>query len=158
MDYASLLDETDLPIENVGAVIVETDDHTAPDLESVGLDGVDLFGHAAVFATKVLQLAGFTQRILVGAFDSHKDGTDICLVHESQEFVVVCEIERSFGKKGHRIVMRLLPGDHLAENLFDRPLVANQIVIDDEGGTHRSGTANRLQFCHDLWNCLQSRP
>src|SRR2546426_7581503 len=111
MNYAGLLDEPDLPIENVGAVMVETDDHPAPNLDSIGLDGVDLFSHAAVFATKILQLAGFAQRILVGGFDPHKDAADICLVHKSQEFSVVCEIECSFGKKGHRIVMRLLPGD-----------------------------------------------
>src|ERR1700730_10435148 len=56
MDHMGLLDETDLPIENVQAVMVETDDHTTKDLDPVRLDGVYLFYHAALLTAQVLQL------------------------------------------------------------------------------------------------------
>src|SRR5215831_11937781 len=106
MDHASLLDETDLPIENVGAVMVETDNHPAPDLEPLGLYGVHLFYYAALLTAQVLQLTRFAQRFLVGRFNPDKDVTDIRLVHEAHEFFVVCQIKRSLGKKSHRIIMR----------------------------------------------------
>src|SRR3984893_6169566 len=135
MDHTGLLDETDLPIENVQAVMVETDDHTTPDLEPVGLDGVHLFYQAALLTAQVLQLTRFTQRFLVGGFNADKDVTDICIVHEAHEFFIVCQIERSLRKKCHRIIMRLLPGDDFAENVFYRLLIADQIVINDEDAT-----------------------
>src|ERR1700730_2585956 len=79
MDHTGLLDEPDLPIENVQGVMIETDDHTTPDLEPVGLDGVHLFYQAALLTAQVLHLARFTQRFLVGRFNADKDVTDICL-------------------------------------------------------------------------------
>src|SRR3984893_8928328 len=134
MDHMGLLDESYLPFENVQAVMVETDDHSTPDLDPVGLDGVHLFYQAALLTAQVLQLARFTQRFLVGRFNADKDRTDICVVHEPQEFFIVCQIERSLRKKSHRIIMRLLPGDDFAENEFYRLLVADQIVVNDEDG------------------------
>src|ERR1700730_14204926 len=61
MDHTGLLDETDLPIENVQAVMIETDDHPTPDLDPVGLDGMHLFYHAALLTAQVLQLTRFTR-------------------------------------------------------------------------------------------------
>src|ERR1700730_8326545 len=135
MDHMGLLDESYLRIENVQAVMVETDDHTTPDLDPVGLDGVHLFYYAALLTAQVLQLTRFTQRFLVGRFNADKDVTDICLVHEAHEFFIVCQIKRCLRKKCQRIIMRLLPGDDFAENEFYRLLIANQIVINDENAT-----------------------
>src|SRR6516164_1475660 len=103
MDHTGLLDETYLPIENVGAVMVEADDHPAPDLEPLGLYDVYLFYYAAVFTAQVLQLTRFTQRFLVGRFNADKDVTDICLVHEAHEFFIICQIKRSLRKECLRI-------------------------------------------------------
>src|SRR5262245_27430960 len=132
MDHTGLLDETDLPIENVGAIMVETDDHPAPDLEPLGLYGVHFFYYAALLAAQVLRLTRFTQRFLVGRFNADKDVSDICVVHKAHEFFIICQIKRSLREKSHCIIMRLLPGDDFAENEFYRLLIADQIVINDE--------------------------
>src|ERR1700736_2825785 len=157
MDHMGLLDESYLPIENVQAVMVETDDHTTPDLEPVGLDGVHLFYNAALLTAQVLQLTRFTQRFLVGRFNADKDVTDICLVHEAHEFFIVCHIERSLRKKSHRIIMRLLPSDDFAENVFYRLLIADQIVINDEDAAEPTKTAKQLQFGNNLGYRLEAR-
>ena len=56
----------------VGVVVVEAEDHAAPDLHAGVLDAVDLLDQRAARAD-VLELLGLAQRFLVRALDADED-------------------------------------------------------------------------------------
>lgn len=130
-DDPRVLDEDTLGFEDRRVVAVETQDHAAPDLHAGLLDGVDLLQHRPAFS-EILELLGFAQRCFVRRLDADKDNTDIGIDHELHQLVIVGKIDRGFGKECHWIVVAFLPGHDVAQDLLDRLLVADEIVIDDK--------------------------
>ena len=84
----------------------------------------------------VLELLGLAERLLVGALDADEGGDEVGLDHQLHQLGVVGQVDRGLGEEGQRIALPLLPGDHLAEHLLDRLLVADQVVVDDEDDSH----------------------
>ena len=94
---------------------------------------MDLVEHGAAAVRQVLDFFGLAQRVFVCRFDADKDALEIGLDHQLDHLVVLGEIDRGLGGQVERITAPFLPGDNVAQDRFDRLLVADQIVIDDEG-------------------------
>ena len=140
----AVLDEADLPVEDPVVVVVEAHDHAAPDLHAGLLDAVHLLQQGAAGAD-VLELLRLAERLLVGALDADERGDEVGPDHQLHQLGVVGQVDRGLGEEGQRVVVPLLPGDHVAEHRLDRLLVADQVVVDDEDDRH-PGRADRVEL------------
>ena len=152
-----LRNELTLGCENARVVAVESDDHSAGDHETGRLDAVHLFQSGTAAIGQVLDFFGFAQCVLVWRFDADEYGVDVRLHHQLHQLLVFGEVDRCFGHEAQRIALRLLPDDNVAQNGFDRLLVADQIVIDDEGIVH-PGRDEAVHLCKHLCDGLDPRP
>ena len=89
----------------VGVVVVEADDHPAPDLEPGLLDALDLVEDACPLLADVLELLRLAQRLLVRALDADEDATDVGLDHQLHQLVVLGQVERRLGEEAQRIAV-----------------------------------------------------
>ena len=105
-----LPDELALGVEDRLVVVVEAEDHPAPDLHARVLDAVDLLEHRAPRAD-VLELLGLAERRLVRALDADEDADDVGLDHQPHQLGVVGQVDRRLGEEGQRVTVPLLPGD-----------------------------------------------
>ena len=130
----------ELPVggEDRWVVVIEADDHAAPDLEPGVLDRVDPLQQRPSLAD-VLELSGLPQRLLVGTLDAHEDRLDVRFGHALQEFLVLGQIHRRLGEEGERIPVGLLPGGHVPQEALDGRLVADEVVIHNEDDFHLLG-------------------
>ncbi len=131
--------------------MVETHDHAAPDFHTGVLDTVDFFQQGSSRA-HVLIFLGFAERVLTGALDPDERGDEVGLDHQVHQLGVVGQVDRGFGEETQFIVISFLPRDHVAKDLLDRLLVADQVVIDDEDEVHA-----RLFYRFELGDHLARR-
>ena len=75
---------------------------------------------------------GLAQRLPRRALDADEGRDEVGFDHQIHELRIVGQVDRRFREEGQRIAVALLPGDHVAEHLLDRLLVADQVVVDDE--------------------------
>src|SRR5262249_168561 len=114
-------------------IIIEADYDTAPYLHTGLLNAVHLVEHAPTALTQVLKLFGLAQCCFIGGFDTDENADEVGLDHELHQLCVVAEINTGFGPQCQRKAGVYLPGDDIAQYRFDRPLVADQIVVDNKG-------------------------
>ena len=80
-----------LGLEDPGVVVVETDDHAAPNIEAGVLHFADAIDDRAALVD-VLILLRLTQRFFVRAFDADEDGRDVGGDHQLHQLVVFGEV------------------------------------------------------------------
>ena len=105
----------------------------------------------------VLILLRLAQRFFVRALDADEDGHDVGRVHQLDQLFVFGEVERRLGEEREGISLGGLPRGEVAQQLLYRDLVADQVVVDDEGH-FQVLLAHRFQLGDHLRARLQPRP
>src|SRR5215471_6209324 len=146
-----------MQLEYALVVVVEADDRAAPHENAGILDAVDLLQRRAVAIGEVLDFLGFAQRFLIRRLNADEHRVDISVDQEPHHLLVLGEVDRCLGDKADRIAVRLLPPDDLAQNRLYRLLIADQIVVDDEGVVDAGG-GKPIQLGPDLLRGLEPRP
>ena len=154
-DDPGLLNELFLGLEDGRIVVVETQDHAAPNLNTGPMDRCHPFKHGGAL-THVLKFLGFPQRFLVRQFDTDENAHDVGVGQQPHHFRIIGQIEGLLGDEGQGIAVRLLPRDDRTEHLLDRLLVAEQVVVDD-GDERRLVAPRGLELGDDLGLGLDSR-
>ena len=134
---ARLHDEAVLLAERLHRVVIEADDESREHVDSIGVDLLDRRKHVAA---DVLKLEGLLQALLVGRFDADEHPLEVRLAEKPKQLVVLRDVQRHLGSEVEPVfVFRLVLVQKLEEPFCQR-LVADQVVVDEEGGVdvHRA--------------------
>ncbi len=133
---------------------VEADDETRDDEHAGGIDLVDAVSDVAA---RVLLLACMNERLGVGRLDAGEDREEIRRGHEIEQLRVIGEIERRLGRELERITSFPLPDDQLGQELLERALVADKVVVDEVDMAAIAEVVERLQLAQHLGIALRAR-
>ena len=107
-DDTALLDEIDLPSENGGWVIIETDDKTALNFHT---EVLYLFYRRHQVAVFILRFVALYQAIFIGSFNTDKDPVETGFYHHAHQFFIISQVDRCLSKKRRRLPLTLTPLD-----------------------------------------------
>ena len=82
-----------------GVVVVEADDHPAPDLQARVLDSADPVDDRPAFARTFWYFFVSRSDSSFGALDADEDGRDVRLDHQLHQLVVLGQVERRLGEE-----------------------------------------------------------
>ena len=117
--------------------MIEADDESREHVDSIGVDFLHRRKHVAA---DVLKLEGLLQALLVGRFDADEHPLEVRLAEKPKQLVVLRDVQRHLGSEVEPVfVFRLVLVQKLEEPFCQR-LVADQVVVDEEGGVdvHRA--------------------
>ncbi len=100
--------------------------------------------------------ASFKQHVIVGGLDADEHGEKIRTLHETQQRVIVGQIDRGLGRELERIAVPLLPRDQFGQQLLHIPFVADKVVVDDIDQSAITQGVDRVQFTQQLCRRLQT--
>ena len=119
-------------IEDRWIVVIEADDHAAPDIDAVLLDAMHALEQCARVRPHVLMLLGLSSESSFGVSMPMKTFWKLARPISSISSSSSARSSEASVKRVKRIGTLLLPADDVAQHGLDRLLVADQIVIDDE--------------------------
>src|SRR6185369_12092420 len=106
------LDELDLAVEDVRAVVIEPHDETSPDIEPMPLDLMDAVGDVRL-PLDVLVLLRLDEGLRRRTLDADEDAPEARVRHGGHESRVLREVQGSLGVELEGPVVALLPAlDH----------------------------------------------
>jgi len=144
---AALLNEPNLPLEDVEPIVVKTDDKPAQHLQPGSLDAFDVFHGAAI---PILGLATLGQAILVRGLDADEDPVESGLDHLFHQGSVVRQIDGHLGEE-YQSLLALSPLDEDGQEfVFQERLVADEVVVHEEDIIAPAAGVEAIQFGDDL--------
>ena len=149
-----VLNEAVLILEDLFVVTVEADDEAGVDVDAGCLDPGEL-GLERI-SPHVLKLLRLLERRHPRRLDADEDAAEVRPVEEIEELLVVGQIDARLGRQSERIVILLHPRHDQLEERLGLLLVANEVVIDDEGGVE-AGPAEIVELGDQLLRLLHPR-
>ena len=146
-------DEPVLALEGVEGVIVEADDESA---KHVDPGGIDLTNGGEEVQAGVLGFVDLLQTLRVGRFDAEKHPGKIRLAEQSQQFLVLRQVQRGLGPELESIAVRALVIDQKPQQFLGAGLVADQVVVHKKHVVHIE-RAQAVEFLPDLRHVLDAR-
>ena len=151
---AAPLDEVDLPPEDRGPVVIESDDEPALHLEPGPLDPMHAVDQVTV---EVSLLPTLCERLFVRCLDSDEDGVEARFDHLRHQLRVVREIDRGLGVERHPESVASHRDEFGQEFLPQVPPVPDQVVVDEEDAAVPAERPHPLELRGDLSRRLRAR-
>src|SRR5271166_2476985 len=154
-DYATFLDELDLPRKNRGRVTVESNNEPALHLQSRALNALYVSDQVAL---QVLTLVALGQARFIWCLDADKHFIEPRFDHQPHQILIVGQINRRLGEE-RSAPSALLPLDQRRQQLLlKRVFVADEIVVHEEDRPAPANPAETIQLCDHLRLRLGARP
>src|SRR6516162_1181255 len=122
-----ILDALDDPLGGVALLAVETDDEAGEHENARVVDFIDALLQTA---SGVLLLLGQDQSVRIRTLNPNEDCKEIRCCQGAQQFQVIGQIDRSFGRKFEGKVLFVHPTLQIRQKFSESLFVANQIVVD----------------------------
>lgn len=93
---------------------------------------LDTFDICQQIPVPVLGLVAFCQALFIWCFHADKDGVEARLIHQSHQFVIICQINRNFrtATQPHFVLAPL--NERRQQLCFEMLLVPDQVIVYKE--------------------------
>src|SRR5205085_7314013 len=105
---------------------------------------------------RVLKLQRLLQALFVGRLDADEHPFEVRAAKESEQLIVLSDVQRGFGAEVEPIIVALLVVVEESQQVLGERLVADQVVVNEEDAVHVH-LAKPVELALDLLESLGAR-